>query len=91
MWHRRELTPERVERGAVEPARAALEALRVDEMRRSDLRDVHLELRMLAHEHAGRTRMVEMDVAEQEMTHVAELQPVLLEAALERSLRRRRP
>src|SRR5439155_6504171 len=54
-------------------------------------RDVDLELRMLAHEHAGRARMIEMNVAEQEMAHVAELQAVLLEAGLQRRLRRRRP
>ena len=45
---------------------------------------------MLAHEHAGRARVVEMDVAEQQMAHVGELHAVLLEAALQRGDRRRR-
>ena len=39
----RELAPELVERVAVEPARARLELRRIDQVRRSDLRDVHLE------------------------------------------------
>ena len=37
-----ELSPERVERVAVQPARAGLQAARVDQMWRADLRHVHL-------------------------------------------------
>ena len=69
--HGRELAPERVERVAVEPARAALEPLGLDEVRRADLRDVHLQRRVLADEHACGARMVEVDVAEQQMADVA--------------------
>ena len=57
--------------GAARCARAA----RVDEVRRADLGDVHLQRRMLAHEHAGCARVVEMDVAEQEVADVGQLQP----------------
>ena len=45
---------------------------------------------MLADEHAGGPRVVEVDVAEQEMPHVRELHAVLVEAVLQRSDRRRR-
>ena len=48
--HRCELAPERVELVAVEPARAALQPRRVDEMRRSDLGDVDLQPRVLSDE-----------------------------------------
>ena len=41
--HRCELAPERVEALAVQPARAALEPLRIDEVRRADRGDVHLK------------------------------------------------
>ena len=41
--HRRELAPERVEGVAVQPARALLQPLGVDEVRRADRRDVHLQ------------------------------------------------
>ena len=74
--HRRELAPERVERVAVEPARALLQPLRIDEVRRADRRDVHLQRRVLAHEHAGGAGVVEVDVAEQQMADVGEREAV---------------
>ena len=69
--HRRELAPEAVEVVAVQPPRAALEPARVDEVRRADLRDVHLQARVLAHEHARGAGMVEVDVGEQQVADVA--------------------
>jgi len=88
--HRSELTPERVECVAVEPACAALQSLGVNQVRRADLGDVYLQLRMLAHEHAGRACVVEVDVTEQEMPHVRELHALRIETALQRGDRRRR-
>ena len=81
LGHRRELAPERVEGVAVEPARAPLEPARVDEVRRPDLRDVHLEARVLAHERAGRARVVEVDVREQQVPQVGDLEALLARAA----------
>jgi hypothetical protein len=52
-------------------------------VRRADLRDVHLQARVLADEDAGRARVIEVDVAEQQMTHVAEGQGALFEGFLE--------
>ena len=60
-------------------------------MRRADLRDVDLQPGVLADEDAGRARVVEVDVREQQVTHVVELEPVLGEAALERRGTRRGP
>ncbi len=88
--HRRELAPERVERVAVQPARAALEPRRVDEVRRADLGDVHLERGMLAHEHARRAGVVEVDVAQQQVPDVGELQPARGQPGLQRLDRRAR-
>ncbi len=88
--HRSELAPERVEGVSVEPACAALESLGLDQMRCSDLGDVHLQLGMLAHQHAGGARMIEMNVTQQEMPHVRKLHALLLEAVLQRGDRRRR-
>ena len=87
----RELAPEPVEVVAVEPPRAALEPARVDEVRRADLGDVHLQPGVLADEHAGCARMVEMDVREQQVAHVGELEAALGEPRLQLGHARRRP
>jgi hypothetical protein len=63
--HRRQLAPKRVEGVAVEAPRALLQPGRVDEVRRADRRDVHLQRRVLAHKRPGRAGVVEVDVAEQ--------------------------
>src|SRR3954470_6400634 len=59
---RRELTPERVERVAVESPGARLEPAGIGKMRRADLRDVHLQFRVLSREHACSPGVVEVDV-----------------------------
>ena len=79
----RELAPEPVEVVSVEPPRAALEPARVDEVGRADLRDVHLQAGVLPHEHARRSRMVEVDVREQQVSYVGELEAALREARLQ--------
>ena len=81
--HGGELAPERVERVAVEAARALLQPGRVDEVRRADRRDVHLQAGVLADEDARRTGMVEMDVAEQQVADVGEREAAVGEACLE--------
>ncbi len=81
--HRRQFSPELVEGVAVQPARAALEPGGVDEVRRADLGDVHLQSRMLADEDARRARMVEVDVAEEQMTHVLEREAVVGQSLLQ--------
>jgi len=70
-----ELPPERVEGVPVEPPRARLEPRRVDEMLGAHPRDVHLELGVLADEDARGAGVVEMDVREEQMTHVARVDP----------------
>src|SRR5215213_3051445 len=89
--HRRELAPETVEIVAVEASRAALEPRGVDQMRRADLRDVHLQAGVLAHEHARRARMVEVDVREQQVPQIAQLEPALREPRVQLGGARRRP
>ena len=84
LWHRRELAPEVVERIAVEAASAVFQLRRVNEMRGAELRDVDLELRVLAHEDARGAGVVEVDVAEDQVTQVCELEAVLLEPSFER-------
>ena len=78
-----ELAPEPVEVVAVQTPRAALEPTRVDEVRRADLGDVHLEAWVLAHEHSSGTGVVEVDVREQQVPDVGELEPLLREAGLQ--------
>ena len=82
--HGRELAPQRVEGVAVEPARARLEPRRVDEVRRADLRDVHLQARVLADEHARGAGVVEVDVREQQVADVGEREALLVEPPLQR-------
>jgi hypothetical protein len=89
--HRRELAPEVVERVAVEAAGAVLELRRVGEVRGADLGDVHLQLRVSAHEDAGGAGVIEVDVAEEEVAEVFELQAALLQPPLERRDATRRP
>ena len=84
------LSPECVERGPVQPARARLELARIDEVRGPDLGHVHLEPGVLSHEHAGRSRVVEMDVREQEMLDLRQVEPALREPGLEMGDGRRR-
>src|SRR5581483_4259855 len=91
LGHGHELAPQRVEGVAVEPARAALEPFRIDEVRRADLGNVHLQTGMLAHERPRRARVVEVDVAEQQVTDVLEREALRREACTQRLDRRRRP
>ena len=86
----RELAPERVEQVAVQAARRPLEPRRVEEVRRADLGDPDGEVPVRLHERAGSSRVVEVDVREQQMTHVGELEPFLGKARLQRGQRRRR-
>jgi len=69
---RSELAPQLVERVAVQPAGAPLETRRVDEVGRAHLRDVDLEAGVFANEHAGRSRVIEMDMTEEEVVDVLE-------------------
>ena len=72
-----ELAPEAVEVVPVEPARAPLQAARVDEVRSSDLAHVDDEARALAHERARRAGVVEVDVGEEQVAEVGDLEPLL--------------
>ena len=82
--HGRKLSPERVELVAVEPPCAGLQARGIDEVRRPDRGDVHRQLRVLLHEHAGGARVVEMDVREQQMAHITQLVAALREPRFQR-------
>jgi len=46
---------------------------------------------MLAHEHAGRARVIQMDVAEQQVAEVRQLQTALCESGFQRLDGRGRP
>jgi hypothetical protein len=81
--HRRELAEELVEGVAVEAAGAALEPARVDQVRRADLRDMNLEVRLLADEDARGAGVVEVDVAQQQVADVGERQALLGEGLFE--------
>ena len=52
---------------------------------------MHLQPRVLAHEHARRARMVEVDVREQQVAHVGELEAALGEPGLQLGHAGRRP
>ena len=71
--HGHELSPQVVEGVAVEPARARLEPARVDDVRRADLRHVDGERGMLSNEGSRRAGVVQVDVREEQVLHVAEL------------------
>ena len=53
-------------------------------MRRADLRHVHLQTGMLTDEHPGGTRMVEMNVRQEQVAQVGERQTLLGETLLQR-------
>ena len=89
--HGRELAPELVEGVAVEPARARLEPGRVDEMGGPDPRDVHLQRRVLAHEHSGSARMIEVDVRQEQMPDVSKLEPACAQSGFQLLRRTTRP
>ena len=91
LGHRRELAPELVERVSVEAACAGVELARVDEVRRSDLRHVHLEAGVLAHERARGARVVEVDVREQQVADVGQGETVRGQPVLQPRDADRRP
>jgi hypothetical protein len=84
-----EFAPELVERVSVEPPGTRLEPLRVDEVRETDLGDVHREPWVLAHEDACRSGVIEMDMRKQQMADIAELDPACAESVAERENARR--
>ena len=73
LGHGRQLAPELVEGVPVEAARARLESARVDDVRRADPGDVDGERGVLADERPRGACVVEVDVREEEVLHVAEL------------------
>ena len=60
--YRRQLAPKSVERVTVESACARLELRRIDQVGSSDLRDVDLEIVVLANERARGACVVDVDV-----------------------------
>ena len=81
--HRRELSPERVERVAVETPRTCFEPAGIGQVRRADLRDVYLQRGVLAYEDPGRAGMVEMNVGEEQVAKVLELEPALAQGRVQ--------
>jgi uncharacterized membrane protein len=81
--NRHELAIEPVQAVSVEAASAGLEPGRVDQVRGADLRDVHLQIWVLAHEHAGCARMIEMDVREDQVADVGQGESTLCQTLLE--------
>ena len=91
LGNRSQLSPEEVELILVESSRARLEAARVDDVRRPDLGDVHLEARVLTDEHTGCARMVEMDVRKEQVPEIRERQPSFIEPPFQLRDTRRGP
>src|SRR3954451_3243650 len=89
--HGHELAPEPVEVVRVEPTRARLQAGRIDEVRRTDLADVHRELRVPMHESAGRAGVVQVNVRQDEMAEILDRESLRGKAFLEHAQARRGP
>ena len=84
-----ELAPELVERVSVEPAGARLEPLGIDEVRETELGDVHRQPWVFAHQDACRARVVEVDVRKQQVADIAEVEPARAERVAKRGNARR--
>ncbi len=84
LGNRCQLAPELVERVAVEPTGACLEPGGIDDVRGTDLGDVDDQGGVLTHERAGRARVVEMDVREEQVLQVADLRAAGAERVAER-------
>jgi hypothetical protein len=91
LGNRNELAPQAVEIGTVEPAGAALEPARVEEVRRPDLAHVDRQLPVLPRERPRSAGVIEVDVREKEVPQVAEAEPVARQRGLERGQTRARP
>ena len=70
LGHGQELAPEPVHVVAVEPRRAAQQLLGIDHVRRPPLVHVDLDVGILAHQGAGRSGVIEMDVGQENRPHV---------------------
>ena len=80
----RDLSPQLLHLIAVQ-ARRALDELRgIDQVRRTALVDEDLQARILANQRTRRTGVIEMHMCQQDMGHVAQTQPLRVEAELER-------
>jgi len=75
--HRREFAPECVERFAEDPSCRPLEPRWVNKMRRTHLRYPHSEMRVIAHNRPDRTRMIEMNVRQENVPELTETRSVL--------------
>src|SRR6266511_2586404 len=71
------LTVERLQRVAVEAPRRADQLRGVDNVRRADLGDVHLDVRVRAHDVPGCPCVVEVDVREEQMPDLREIDAAL--------------
>ena len=69
--HGGELAEKRLERVPVDSPGASLEASRVDQVRSADARDVDAEAWVLADQCPSGARVVEVDVGQEQVTHVA--------------------
>jgi len=83
LGHGHQLAPEPVEVVRVEPARARLQAGRIDEVWRADLADVQLELRVPADESACRAGVVQVYVREDEVAEILDRESLPGQAFLE--------
>ena len=70
LGHGQELAPQPVHVVAVEPRRAAQQLLGIDHVRRPPLMHVDLDVGVLAHQGAGRSGVIEMDVGQENRPHV---------------------
>ena len=82
--HRDDLAEEAIELVSVEATGASFEAARIDEMRRADLADVHLEARVAADERAGPAGVVRVDVRQEHRLELGQAKAAVSQAGLER-------
>ena len=83
LGHRRELSPQLVERFSVQTAGARFEARRVDQVRRADLGDVNGKRWVTPYENPRCACMVEMNVRQQEMPDLREPETALRQPTFE--------
>ena len=89
--YRGELAPQSIHVAAEEPRRAVEQPRRIDHVCRTALMHEHGDVRMLAHDRPCGTRVVQVNVRQHQVAHVAPSDAVRLQALLERTEARRWP
>ena len=89
--HRTKLAPETIHVVAPEPRRARDQLLGIDEVRRASLMYIHAQGRIRTNERAGRARVIEMNVRQENGPQVRDRDARAIELGSERRQGARRP